>query len=101
VNARRSGARRPEDDLPDVRDGLTRLERAVLVCLKRLQDERDEADRARDEASGLARHPDTPPRNVSTAMLYGRVIELVDCSVDELQATLQRLTGRGYGRPRR
>jgi hypothetical protein len=28
-------------------------------------------------------------------MLYGRVVEHVDISVDDLQRVLQRLTGRG------
>ena len=63
------------DDLPDVRDGLTRKERVVLWVL----------DRSQREMRG---------RPVSTAMLYGRVIEHVDMSVGELQAILGRLTGR-------
>lgn len=64
------------DDIPDVRDGLTRKERIVLWILHRLQAERG-------------------GRNVPTAQLYGRVVEYVDMSVDELQRILQRLTGRG------
>lgn len=32
-------------------------------------------------------------RNVPTAMLYGRVVEFVDMSVDELQQILQRMVG--------
>jgi hypothetical protein len=63
------------DDIPDVRDGLTRRERVVLWVLHKTQ----------EELGG---------RNVPTAMLYGRVVEHVDMSVDELQAILQRLTGR-------
>lgn len=59
-------------DIPDVRDGLTRSERVVLWVLGRVQHERG-------------------GRNVPTAMLYGRVVEHVDMSVDELQAILQRL----------
>jgi len=59
-------------DLPDVRDGLTRKERIVLICI----------DEAQKELGG---------RNVPTAMLYGRVIEYIDMSVDELQRILQRL----------
>ena len=59
-------------DFPDVRDGLTRKERIVLFCL----------DRTQKELGG---------RNVPTAMLYGRVIEYVDMSVDELQRILQKL----------
>lgn len=56
----------------DVRDGLTRIERVVLWQLSILQEERG-------------------GRDVPTAMLYGRVVEHVDLSVDELQRTLQRL----------
>ena len=69
-------ARAPLDDLPDARDGLTRLERIVLTQLRALGAERG--------------GPGVP-----TAMLYGRVVEHIDCSVDELQAVLQRLTGKG------
>lgn len=63
------------DDIPDVRDGLTRKERVVLWQISVLQ----------QELRG---------RNVPTAMLYGRVVEHVDMSVDELQRILQRLVGR-------
>lgn len=72
------------DGLPDVRDGLTRKERIVLWVLHEAQ----------KELRG---------RNVPTAMLYGRVVEHVDMSVDELQAILQRMTGLGgaYERGRR
>jgi hypothetical protein len=58
---------------PDVRDGLTRKERIVLTCIDELQKERD-------------------GRTVPTAMLYGRVIEHVDISEDELQLILQRFS---------
>jgi hypothetical protein len=61
--------------IPDARDGLTPLERAILVQLSRLEAERGGGP-------------------VSTAMLYGRVLELVDVSVDEFQLVLARLTGR-------
>ena len=61
------------DDLADVRDGLSRKERIVLYCL----------DQAQKELGG---------RNVPTAMLYGRVVEYVNISEDELQAILQRLS---------
>ena len=64
------------DRLPDVRDGLTRLERVVLWQIHEIQKERG-------------------GRNVPTAMLYGRVVEHVDISVAELQQTLQRLIGVG------
>ncbi|MCG8317359.1 MAG: hypothetical protein MI976_29425 [Pseudomonadales bacterium] len=63
------------DNIPDVRDGLTRKERAVLYCLHETQKELGD-------------------RNVPTVMLYGRVIEYVDMSVDELQSILQRFTGK-------
>jgi len=57
------------DNLPDVRDGLTRKERIILYCLDQLQKERG-------------------GRNVPTVMLYGRVIEHIDMSVDEFQAAV-------------
>ncbi len=62
------------DNIPDVRDGLTRKERAVLYCLQRTQ----------KELNG---------RNVPTIMLYGRVVELVDMSQQEFQAILSRFVG--------
>ncbi len=61
------------DNLPDVRDGLTRNERVVLYCIDQLQKERG-------------------GRNVPTVMLYGRVVEHMNISEDELQRILQRLT---------
>jgi hypothetical protein len=67
--------RAPEDNLPDVRDGLTRLERVILY----------ELSQAQEECNG---------RNVPTAMLYGRVVEHVNVSVEEFQAVLARLTGK-------
>ena len=63
-----------DDRLPDVRDGLTRLERVILLVL-------GEAERERGGA------------NVPTAMLYGRVVERIDVSEAEFVATLQRLIG--------
>jgi hypothetical protein len=68
--------RGPWDQLPDVRDGLTREERVVLWVLHRAQEERG-------------------GRSVPTAMLYGRVVEHIDMSVDELQRILVRLGARG------
>ncbi|MBA3818760.1 MAG: hypothetical protein H0X17_07700 [Deltaproteobacteria bacterium] len=62
---------------PDARDGLTRLERIILWQLHEAQRERGGA-------------------NVSTAMLYGRVVEHIDVSVDEFQAVLSRLVGTRY-----
>lgn len=62
----------PIDHIADVRDGLTRIERVVLWQIDVIQKERG-------------------GRNVPTAMLYGRVLEHVDISVETLQRTLQRL----------
>ena len=59
------------DEMPDVRDGLNPKERAVLSCLYELQRLRG-------------------GRNVPTAMLYGRVVECVDISIEEMQAILSR-----------
>jgi hypothetical protein len=67
----RPGAR---DRIPDVRDGLTRIERIVLYELKRAQEELG--------------------RNVPSALLYGRVVEHVNIGVREFQAVLQRLAGK-------
>lgn len=64
------------DRIPDVRDGLTRVERIVLWQLHEAQKERG-------------------GRDVPTAMLYGRVVEHVSISVEELQRVLGRLTGKG------
>lgn len=62
------------DNLPDVRDGLNRKERAILYCLLEAQ----------KELGG---------RNVPTVMLYGRVIEYVDIGQEEFQAILSRMVG--------
>ena len=61
------------ENLHDVRDGLTRKERIVLYYLHQLQKERN-------------------GRNAPTAMLYGRVVEYVNMSENELQLILQRLS---------
>lgn len=61
-------------DLPDARDGLTRLERIILWQLGELQKERGGG-------------------TVPTAMLYGRVVEHIDVSVEEFQRVLQKLVG--------
>jgi hypothetical protein len=63
-----------EDELPDVRDGLSRLERVILWQLD------------------LARR-DLGRASVPTALLYGRVVEHVDVSVERFQAALARLVG--------
>ncbi|HSB96133.1 MAG TPA: hypothetical protein VLC91_06780 [Spongiibacteraceae bacterium] len=62
------------DDISDVRDGLTKKERAILYCLQQTQQERG-------------------GRNVPTAMLYGRVLELVDIGQQEFQTILARFAG--------
>lgn len=59
---------------PDARDGLTRLERIILWQLREAQQE-------------LGRD------SVPTALLYGRVVEHVNVSVEEFQAVLTRLIG--------
>jgi hypothetical protein len=63
------------DRVADLRDGLTRIERVVMHELH-------EAKREYGE------------RMVPTALLYGRVVEHVNMSVEEFQAVLQRLIGR-------
>jgi hypothetical protein len=65
--------------LPDVRDGLTRVERLVLWVLR-------EAER------------EFPGRRVPTALIYGRVVEHENLSVDEFQRVLVRLTGGSFRR---
>jgi len=64
--------------MPDVRDGLSRKERIVLYCIHQLQKERG-------------------GRNAPTVMLYGRVLEHVDMSENELQLILQRLSNANQG----
>lgn len=68
--------RPPAEGLPDVRDGLTRIERIVLTTLAELQAERG------------------PDHGVPTTLLYGRVVAKIDLGVPELQEILQRLVGR-------
>jgi len=72
---RRDRRERPlEDAIPDVRDGLTRKERVVLYVMHELE----------RELGG---------RRVPTAMLYGRVVEHVNMTPDELQRMLARMGG--------
>jgi len=59
----------PAHNLPDIRDGLTRIQRIILYCQLQLQNER-------------------AGRNVPTAMLYGRVLEYIDTSMDEMQQAI-------------
>lgn len=63
------------DEIPDVRDGLTRRERIVLMVLYQTQKERGD-------------------RNVPTAMLWGRVCEHFYISPEELSQMLARLGAR-------
>ena len=68
------------DELPNVRDGLSRKERIILYCINQIQ----------QELGG---------RNVPTAMLYGRVVEYIDISVDDMRSVLQRLINNNSGDP--
>jgi hypothetical protein len=63
------------DDIPDVRDGLTRKERIVLYVLHKTQQERGDY-------------------NVPTPMLWGRVCEYFYISPEELSRMLARLGAR-------
>jgi hypothetical protein len=63
--------------LPDARDGLTRLERIILWQLHEAQKE-------------LGRD------SVPTALLFGRVVEHINVTVEEFQAVVQRLVGSRY-----
>jgi hypothetical protein len=64
------------DTIPDVRDGLTRIERVVLYVLHETQKERGD-------------------RNVPTVMLWGRVCEHVYISPQDLSEMLARLGAQG------
>ena len=70
-------AREVLDRLPDVRDGLTRIERIVLWQLHETQRE-------------------FPGRNVPTATLYGRVVEHANISEPEFMRVLSRLIGTRF-----
>ena len=60
------------ENIPDVRDGLTRTERIILHVLNETQ----------QELNG---------RSVPTVMLYGRVVEYVNLTEAELHIYLDRL----------
>ncbi|MDK8464789.1 hypothetical protein [Marinobacter sp. SS13-12] len=64
------------ETIPDARDGLTRTERIILYVLQETQ----------RELNG---------RNVPTVMLYGRVVEYVNISEQELHVYLDRLGVQG------
>lgn len=61
--------------LPDLRDGLTRLERVILHVLNEAKVEFGE-------------------RHVPTALLYGRVVEHLNVDKATFQRALSRLVGR-------
>lgn len=64
---------RLDEVLPDVRDGLTRVERVILYELYKTQKELGD-------------------RNVPSAMLYGRVIEHdIDLTPEQFQRIVARL----------
>jgi len=63
------------DGLPDARDGLTRKERVVLWALRGAEVERK-------------------GRGTRAAMLYGRVVEHVDMSVEEFMRIVTKLSGQ-------
>jgi hypothetical protein len=65
------------ENIPDVRDGLTRKERIVLYVLNETQKERG-------------------GHNVPTPMLWGRVCEYFYISPEELSEMLARLGARRY-----
>ncbi|WP_328186670.1 hypothetical protein [Marinobacter sp. OP 3.4] len=67
-----------EEAIPDVRDGLTRTERLILHVLNETQ----------QELGG---------RNVPTVMLYGRVVEYINITEQELHLYLDRLGVKGDG----
>jgi hypothetical protein len=60
-------------EIPDARDGLTRKERVVLWVLSQAESERK-------------------GRGVRAAMLYGRVVEHVDMSIEEFMCIVERLS---------
>ncbi len=66
--------------IPDVRDGLTRPQRIVLWVLSETQ----------KELGG---------RNVPTAMLYGRVVEHLDITCEQLNGILQSLGAGDHNLP--
>jgi hypothetical protein len=78
-----SGPPRPprppiEEHIPDVRDGLTRVERVILYELHKAKAEFGD-------------------RYVPTALLYGRVVEHVEIDAHEFQRVLARLGGMRQG----
>lgn len=66
-----------DNTLPDVRDGLTRLQRIILLELHKAQKE-----------------PWLEGRTVPTPLLYGRVVEHIDVAEEDFMAALRQLIGR-------
>lgn len=66
---------RDPSDVPDARDGLTRKERIILRELAKLQGER-------------------AGRGISLVQLYGRVLEHIDLSQEELRALVAKFHQR-------
>ena len=64
------------NNIPDVRDGLTREQRGILYTLYEAEKER-------------------PGKAVPTLMLYGRVVERIPMSKERFKALLANLVGRG------
>ena len=60
-------------NIPDVRDGLTEVERTILLVLHEARKEYGD-------------------RMIPTALIYGRVVELLDMSWEEFQRALVRVS---------
>lgn len=60
-------------NIPDVRDGLTEVERTILFVLHEARKEYGD-------------------RMIPTALIYGRVVELLDVSWEEFQRVLVRVS---------
>ena len=60
-------------NIPDVRDGLTEVERTILLVLHEARKEYGD-------------------RMIPTALIYGRVVELLDMSWEEFQRALARVS---------
>jgi hypothetical protein len=68
-------ARKKYYNIPDVRDGLTELERTILFTLHELKKEYGE-------------------RHVPVILVYGRVVEYLDVTPEEFQLTLTSVQER-------
>jgi len=65
----------PYRNIPDVRDGLTELERTILTVLYELRKEYGE-------------------RMIPSALVYGRVVEHIDISREEFESQIALLRNR-------